>query len=317
MLEGADLKKFKFFAGFSDVDCAALASLLQTQGYHAGADIYSAGEMSEAWHLVAEGEVIITHRLDHGTVTLARLSPGYFFSESALVDPGHKHRTQVQAVTDTTVIKLSQAGFDQLKSSQPALALSILEKISRVLSERLTENTMRLGVMSTISRLVNDPALTKDLSALADQILAVTLSAIPCRQAFLGVYSKNNPEQIKILGSIGISPKELPRILPADTDRYLGQLHRQDGEIIVAAERYVNDPKVFYAKRNLLARSIKIAKANVGVMVLADKDSGDFTTANSLVLQIIAGQIAFALEAAAEREQRAAHEELERRYVGF
>lgn len=317
MIQSAALKKFKFFSSFSDEDCARLAPLLYEQSYHAGAIIYSAGEMSEAWHLVNEGEVIITHQLNHETITLARLAPGYFFSESALLAPNHKHRTQAQAVSDTTVIKLSQANFAKLKSAQPALALAILEKISRVLSERLTENTMRLGIISAISRLVNDPALTKNLPALANEVLRVTLEAIPCRQTFLGVYSQTDPEHIKILAAIGISPKELPRSLPVDTDRFLSQLHRQDGEIIISATRYANEPKVFYAKRNLLARGIKVEEDNVGLIVLSDKDNGDFTTANSLVLQIIAGQIAFALEAAAEREQHAAHEELERRYVGF
>lgn len=317
MIAGADLKKFKFFADISDQNCAALATWLERQRYHAGAHIYSAGEPSEAWHLVEEGEVIITHQLDHEIVTLARLAAGYFFSESALLEPRHKHRTRVQAVSDTTTLKLSQVNFNKLKSAQPALALAILEKISRVLSERLTENTMRIGIISAVSRLVNDPTAAKDLRALAAAVLRITLDAIPCGQAFLGIYYRHDPEHVKILAAIGISPKELPRSLPVDTDRFLSHLHRQDGEIIISAGRYANEPKVFYAKRNLLARGIKVEEDNVGLIVLADKDSGDFTTANSLVLQIIAGQIAFALAESAERAARAAGEELERRYVGF
>ena len=50
---------------------------------------------------------------------------------------------------------------------------------------------------------------------------------------------------------------------------------------------------------------------------MADKESGEFTIQNSLVLQIIAGQISFALEESYEQEKKRAGEELEREYIGL
>jgi len=317
MLSCGDLKKYSVFSELSEDECSVLLPLLSEQKYNAGAIIYSAGEVSEELYLVASGEVIITHRLDHETVTLARLLPGYFFGESGLVELNHRHRTYAQAVTDTAVIKLTRASFSKLENSHPRVAFVILNKIARVLSERLTDNTARIGIISSISRLINDPAKNKNLNTLAKEVIAITLQAIPCHQAFLGVYLKHNPDHLRILALQSLSPKELPAELPTDTDPYLNELHRHDNEILIHSESYSQGQKVFYAKKNLLGRAIKIEDNNVGVIVLADKESGEFTIQNSLVLQIIAGQISFALEESYEQEKKRAGEELEREYIGL
>ncbi|MDP1709373.1 MAG: cyclic nucleotide-binding domain-containing protein, partial [Candidatus Komeilibacteria bacterium] len=274
-------------------------------------------EPSENLFLVAAGEVIITHKLDGGTVTLARLLPGYFFGESGLLEHPHKHRTYAQAVDDTIILKLSQYNFSKLKDKNPHLAFSVINKIARVLSERLNENTMRIGIISAISRLVNDPEFTKNISALANEILKITLQAVPCHQGFLGVYPKHNPDHLKILAATGLSQKELPKELPTDTDIYLQKVHREDNEIMLSSERYAREQKVFYAKRNLLGRAIRIADKNVGIILLADKISGEFTTQNGLILQIISSQVAFALEESFQKEKERGREELARKYIGF
>jgi len=317
MLTSRDLNKYNIFSELSAEDCSALLSLITEQTFHAGQPVYNASEPSEQLYLVESGEVIITHRLDHESVTLARVGPAYFFGESGLVDPGHKHRTYTQAVTDTRVLKLTLASFNKLKESRPGAALSVLNKIAKVLSERLTDNTVRLGVISSISRLINDPAKNKNLGALAEEVISITLQAIPCHQAFLGVYIKHDPDHLRVIAARGLKPKELPTELPTDTDPYLDELHRRDSEILIHSERYREGDKVFYAKKNLLGRAIKIEDNNVGVIVLADKVNGEFSTSNSLVLQIIAGQISFALEESYEHEKKRAGEELERQYIGW
>ncbi len=205
----------------------------------------------------------------------------------------------------------------ELKTDQPRVAMAILIKIARVLSERLSENTVRIGIISAISRLVNDPKYTKNLAALAKEILKITRQAIPCHQAFLGVYPKHNPERLKILAAAGLSPKELPAELPTDTDKYLNQLHRNDNEVLIRSEHYARTHKVFYAKRNLLGRAIRIEDKNVGIILLADKINGEFNTQNSLVLQIIGSQVAFALEEAFGHEKEQVREELGRKYIGI
>lgn len=313
----SDLKKFNLFSEFKEADLNLILPLISQEHYHAGSNIYTANETSENLFLVASGEVIITHKLDGGSITLARLFPGYFFGESGLLEHPHKHRTYTQAVHDTVLFKLSQHNLNKLKELNPLLAFSIINKIARVLSERLNENTMRIGIISAISRLVNDINFTRNLSALAGEILKITLQALPCRQGFLGVFPKHNPDHLKILAASGLSPKELPKELPTDTDHYLQKLHRADNEILISSERYAREQKVFYAKRNLMGRAIRIEDKNVGIILLADKINGEFTTQNSLVLQIISSQVAFALEESYQKEKELSREELERKYIGF
>ena len=317
MTSSVDLKKFNLFASLSKDDLDIVKAILSSQTCRAGDYIYSANEPSENLYLIEEGEVILNHQLDGESVTLGRLAPGYFFGESSLVEHPHKHRTYAQAVTDAVILKLSHGQFHDLKTANPRAAMAILIKIARVLSERLSENTVRIGIISAISRLVNDPKFTKNLSALANEILKITLQAIPCHQAFLGVYPKHNPERLKILASFGLSPKELPAELPTDTDKYLSQLHREDNEVLIRSEHYARIHKVFYAKRNLLGRAIRIEDKNVGIILLADKTNGEFSTQNSLVLQIISSQVAFALEEAFGHEKEQVREELGRKYIGL
>ena len=87
--------------------------------------------------------------------------------------------------------------------------------------------------------------------------------------------------------------------------------------MLIRSEHYARVHKVFYAKRNLLGRAIRIEDKNVGIILLADKINGEFSTANSLVLQIITSQIAFALEEAFSHEKEQVREELHRKYIGF
>jgi CRP-like cAMP-binding protein len=313
-----NLKSIKLFSGFTEEEFAKLAPLLHEQRYHDGRTIYAAGEPSENLYIIASGNVVVTHELDSDIITLAKLSAGYFFGEAGLLQKKHSHQSEARASSDDTVIlKLDHDSFDKIKTDNPQLALHILHAIASTLSKRLGEDTTRIAIISAISDLVNEPKNLNNIEKLAQEILAITVRAIPSNSAFLGVYSKHVPEQLKILASTGLSPKHIPKELPVTSDPYLHKLFTQDGEISILSNRYESQEKVFYAKRNLLARAITIEKNNVGVILLADKVNGEFTGQNGLMLQIIAGQVSFAIEEARLRKESQAQEELKREYVGI
>lgn len=317
MITAQTLKTFNIFIGADAGELNFALPLLSQQNYHAGGLIYSANDPAEALHLLLAGEVIITHKFNDDIVTLARLAPGYFFGESGFLIPGHRHQTYAQAVSDAVVLKLTADNFLKLKTDSPALALRMLARLGQVLSERLTENSMRIGILSQLASALNEALVAGDIGRLAQEILRIAAKAANCQKAFLGLYQKYNSHHLKVAGTFGLAAKELPRELPVDTDPYLQKLLESDGEITVPAERYGRAEKMFYAKRNLLARSIKIGREEIGALVLADKNSGDFTTQNSLILEIIASQAAFALGTLAAQEEKRAKEELEREYVGM
>lgn len=291
---------------------------MSKQEYALGATIYAPGEQSDTLFIVLHGSVSIIHTLDGDMVTLAQLGQGYFFGEAGILKEQQIHQSEARAETDATVLlKLAQGRFLGLAQKNPALAFAILRRLSAVLSERLTEDTTRIAIISAISDLIADPAHLNNIASLAREILSITGRAIPSAAAFLGLYKKHNPSELEIIASANLTPKHLPIALPVDSDPYLHRLHEKDGELVVPSASYRESEKVFYAKKNLLGRSIRIEEENIGVLMLADKANGEFSNQNRLMLAIIAGQISFALEEARTRAQRTAQEELGRTYIGI
>ncbi|MBI2051062.1 MAG: cyclic nucleotide-binding domain-containing protein [Parcubacteria group bacterium] len=317
-METAALQSIPLFAGVSPEELAAVQALCERREYSLGQSMYRAGELSERLYVVASGSVVVTHQLDGGIVTLARLGEGYFFGEAGLLKASQTHQSEARAETDNTeILSLSRKNFLALEQEHPKAALGIVQKIASVLSERLTEDTTRIAIISAISDLITDPKHLNNIKLLASEILAITIRAIPSHTAFLGLYKREDRELVDIVAGINVTPKHLPMTLPIDSDAYLHKLHTEDGELAVPSGRYEKQKKVFYAKKNLLGRSISIEGENIGLLVLADKARGEFSNQNRLMLAIIAGQIAFALEEARTRQEKRAQEELKREYVGM
>ena len=294
-----------------------VAPFLQKKTYHAGARIYQPNEPSEYLYSIMRGSVLLSQELHSVNIELARLAAGHFFGESSILESIDVHHATAHAVEDSMLMLLPKNKFNALKKEHPTIALAILTYIGQTLSDRLLDDTQRISIISELSAVVLHADHLNNISLLARQILTITRLAIPARCAFLGLFDRNDPSILNIISSIGITAKELPRKLPANSDPYLHRLHEKDGGVLLSAATYEQSEKVFYAKRNLLAHAIHIEDRNVGVVVLADKTIGDFTPKNSLILRIIASQISFAIEEAHIREEKKASEELRRTYVGM
>ncbi|PIQ80426.1 MAG: hypothetical protein COV79_00500 [Parcubacteria group bacterium CG11_big_fil_rev_8_21_14_0_20_41_14] len=312
------IENIQLFSDFTTEEQKKISSLIIVQQYHDSRTVYASGEPSENLFIIQKGAVSITHELDRDMVTIANLEQGYFFGESGILNNKQIHQSEARASKDDTVIlKLSKDNFEKLKIDSPEIALKILEKIASVLSERLTEDTTRIAIISAISDLINMPEHLNNIDSLASEILAITVRAIPSAGAFLGIYKKENSDQLDIIASIGLSPKHIPKTFAASSDAYMHKLRTEDGSIRISSSAYAMSEKSFYAKRNLLAKSIKVEEKNIGVLALADKARGEFSSNNVLMLSIISGQISFALEEARLREEKIGQEELKREYVGI
>jgi CRP/FNR family transcriptional regulator, cyclic AMP receptor protein len=313
-----DLKQIDLFSNLSKEELSLLATIFHKQEYKAAEKIYSTGEPSENFFLVENGKIIIFHKLDGDTITVGRLGKGYFFGESGILTNNNTHKTDAMAEVDnTSILKLTKNNFEKLKKENPELALKIIEKISAILSDRLTEDIAKIAIISAIDDIINKPNNLDNIYNLANEILNITIKAIPAHQAFLGIYKKHDEEKISILSSIGLSPKHLPKEMPIDSDIYIKKITTENKEIRIPADEYEKSEKVFYAKKNILARPISIENEIIGVIVLSDKQKGDFTINNGLMLSVISGQISFAIEEARLRKEKVAQEELKRTYVGL
>lgn len=102
--------------------------------YGAGESIVRQGDDSSEMFIVESGEVLVLHEPtngQHAEVELARLGPGKFFGEMALV-AGERRTATVRARTPCTLIGIDQRALRPILGSAPEIA----EHVSQVIAER-------------------------------------------------------------------------------------------------------------------------------------------------------------------------------------
>jgi small-conductance mechanosensitive channel/CRP-like cAMP-binding protein len=128
------LKKVDFLAVLEDEQRLRLAASSQHRLYAAGEAIVIQGEASAEMFIVESGEVVVVRARAHGEQVVARLGPGKFFGEMALMT-GESRRATVRAVTPCRLLVVRHAAFKAVLDSAPEVA----EHVSRVIAERQSE----------------------------------------------------------------------------------------------------------------------------------------------------------------------------------
>jgi len=102
--------------------------------FPAGAVIFEEGDPGSRLYVIQSGQVRVVKRTGGRAVTLARLGPGEFFGEMALLDRQPRSAT---AVVDEAarVLELDEAAFERLVMDRGEVALRILKRLSRRLRE--------------------------------------------------------------------------------------------------------------------------------------------------------------------------------------
>ncbi len=104
---------------------------LPTRTYVADEVIFREGDKAEALFVVQSGSV----EIHAGHRVIAILGPGEFFGEMSLVDPAPRSGTAV-AVSDVTLVPVSEKQFLKIVSETPSFALDLLRLFVRRLRAR-------------------------------------------------------------------------------------------------------------------------------------------------------------------------------------
>lgn len=123
-----------------------------------GSVIFPEGEESRDFYYIFDGLVKVTKSLEHGKEAkkhLATLSTGDFFGEGALLSDKSRGAS-VEALEETTLLKLSQTKFESLITKDPQAAVGIVLGIGRVLNTRLQSMNERFVALERISKLVRE-----------------------------------------------------------------------------------------------------------------------------------------------------------------
>ena len=108
--------------------------------FEPGDSVFHQGDLGDRLYMILSGEAEVVRRENGADITLARLGPGEYFGEAALL--GRIPRTAtVQALTPMDVLTLPRGDFQALLGSLPDLR----ESIEDVAARRAAQSADRVG----------------------------------------------------------------------------------------------------------------------------------------------------------------------------
>jgi len=107
-----------------------------------GTAVFDQGDPGDHLYVIRAGEIELIREGEAGHRTVARLGPGDFFGELAVVT-GRPYSTRAVAVTATRVLELDRETLEAMCVAQPEIAIRMI----RVLVSRLIEAERRLAIL--------------------------------------------------------------------------------------------------------------------------------------------------------------------------
>ena len=131
---------------FSDMtfqETRALATVLQCHNVSPGQCLFKEGAPGLFLALVLSGKVEIDKAGSDGNRLVGFAGPGKAVGEMALIDDEARSAT-CTAVEPTHIAVLSRKEYEQLASMHPALALKLMTRLAKQVSQRLRATTGQL-----------------------------------------------------------------------------------------------------------------------------------------------------------------------------
>jgi CRP-like cAMP-binding protein len=139
------LEKTQWANEFAFNEIEKVAEYLQARQVKRGAIVFREGDKDATLFVVAAGKVGVfksgAKKQDH---PIATIGPGHTIGEMALID-GQPRSAGAVAVEELTLLALARADLDRLANDHPRLAVKVLLKVSKLLSQRLRQTTSNLA----------------------------------------------------------------------------------------------------------------------------------------------------------------------------
>lgn len=114
------------FAGVSEENLAALASVASLNSYVANQTVFFRGETVDGLHIVCAGAVgVHAKQLGKGLVRLAELGPGEVFGETSIVERGTAGATVKACAEGATVLVIPQEAFRGVLQQDEVFAVRV------------------------------------------------------------------------------------------------------------------------------------------------------------------------------------------------
>jgi CRP/FNR family cyclic AMP-dependent transcriptional regulator len=125
------LSRVPLFAGLSRRHVKRLAEAATDARYRPGTTMVLEGKSGDTFFVIVDGEADVLR----GVRRVARLGPGDFFGEIALLDGGPRTAT-VEARTPVLAMRLGRATFNQMLKVEPKVGVKILDEVAHRIRER-------------------------------------------------------------------------------------------------------------------------------------------------------------------------------------
>jgi CRP-like cAMP-binding protein len=114
------IRTIPLFEGLTEDELATVAAWIEPRTVETGRVVVPEGESGYTFFVLEQGEVAV----DQDGTEMARLGPGDFFGEMAILGRGKRVAT-VTATTETTVLSIFGLEFRRLEAELPAVAQRI------------------------------------------------------------------------------------------------------------------------------------------------------------------------------------------------
>ena len=139
------LIRLPVFSSFSLDELSILARHMSFVHLDMGEYLFMEGDQGSFMGFVVSGVLEVQKSTSSGDrVPLARLTKGSSIGEMAIIDQSVRSATVV-AKQATTMVTLTEKGFDMLADIQPTLGIKVIKKIARLLSLNMRRTSSKLA----------------------------------------------------------------------------------------------------------------------------------------------------------------------------
>lgn len=143
-LDPRSLRRIKILASMTDEQLERFVQFMELEKVPQWAVIVKQGDRGDSMFFILEGELRVRISVMGKETILATLSVGEFFGDISLFDQGPRS-ADVVANTDSLLVKISAAAFDELSRESPETATPFLRAIGRTLTARIRADNKRYG----------------------------------------------------------------------------------------------------------------------------------------------------------------------------
>jgi signal transduction histidine kinase len=169
----AAIKASPMFCGLGESELLDLVRGATQSTFEPGSCLLSEGEQGNSLFVVLSGEIEVVRDSGNGEAQLARMGPGSFVGEMALIDDSPRNAT-VRALERSEILEITRHQFDQLLDESPDTCRNLVKTVLRRLksTEAMLVNQEKLAglgrLAAGLAHELNNPASA--VGRFADQL---------------------------------------------------------------------------------------------------------------------------------------------------